>query len=63
MEASLDPNLRPITEAPPLPQDVPPAPPKWMEAIIEEMNEIARRPPTKEALGKRSTKPVLNPTP
>jgi hypothetical protein len=50
MEASLDPNLRAVTEAPPLPQDVPPPPPKWMEAIIEEINEIARRPPTKEAL-------------
>jgi hypothetical protein len=50
IEASLDPNLRPVTEAPPLPQDVPPPPPKWMEAIIEEMNEIARRPPTKDAL-------------
>jgi hypothetical protein len=59
MEASLDPHLRPVTEAPPLPQDLPPPPPKWMETIIVEMNEIARRPPTKEALA--DAEPTLLP--
>ncbi len=52
MEASLDPHLRAVTEAPPLAEDVPPPPPPWMEDIIEAMNEIARRPPTEEALGR-----------
>jgi hypothetical protein len=59
MEASLDPNLRPVTEAPPLPQDLPPPPAKWVETIIEEMNDIARRPPTKEALA--NPEPTLPP--
>lgn len=50
VEASLDPNLKPITEAPLLPQDMPPPPPKWMEELIEEMNEAASQPLTEEEL-------------
>jgi hypothetical protein len=49
-EAALDPNLKAITEAPLLPQDLPPPPPKWMEELIEEMNEAASRPLTEEEL-------------
>lgn len=42
IEASLDPTLAAVVEAPPLPQDVPPPPPRWLEELIDEMN----RPPT-----------------
>lgn len=44
MEAERDPNLKPIADAPPLPQDIPPPPPKWMQELIEEMNKIASEP-------------------
>jgi hypothetical protein len=50
MHASLDPNLKAITDAPLLPQDEPPPPPKWMEDLIEEMNEASRKPLTEEEL-------------
>lgn len=43
MEASRDPNLKAITEAPLLPEDMPPPPPKWLEDLIDEMNEASRR--------------------
>ncbi len=47
MEASLDPALKPIVEAPPLPEDLPPPPPGWMQELIAELNEEAckARPP------------------
>lgn len=38
-EASLDPNMRAVMDAPPLPQDIPPPPPKWIDEIIEEANK------------------------
>lgn len=41
MEAKLDPHLKQIVDAPPLPQDLPPPPPKWMQELIEEMNKAA----------------------
>jgi hypothetical protein len=44
MEAEHDPNLKPIADAPPLPQDIPPPPPKWMQELIDEMNKIASEP-------------------
>jgi hypothetical protein len=50
MEASLDPNLKAIVEAPVLPQDLPPAPPPWMEELIDEMNEVASRPMSREEM-------------
>ena len=40
LESSLDPNLKAVVDAPPLPEDVPP-PPKWMQAFIDELNEPA----------------------
>lgn len=49
-EAALDPHLKAITDAPLLPQDMPPPPPKWMEELIAEMNEAASRPLTEEEL-------------
>ena len=49
-EASRDPNLRPLAEAPPLPHETPPAPPPWLQELLEDMNEAARQPPTKEEL-------------
>lgn len=44
MEAEHDPNLKPIADAPPLPQDMPPPPPRWMQELIDEMNKIASEP-------------------
>jgi len=60
-EASLDPNLKAVVDAPVLPQEAPPPPPPWMGEMIREMNEAAtkvaveddepvRRPPPKEHL-------------
>ena len=41
MEASLDPGLKPIVDAPPLPAEVPPPPPGWMQDLIARLNEAA----------------------
>ncbi|HYU79129.1 MAG TPA: hypothetical protein VEK56_09095 [Vicinamibacterales bacterium] len=49
-EASLDPIMRPVIDAPLLTQDLPPPPPKWMEDLIDEMNEAASKPLTAEEL-------------
>jgi hypothetical protein len=43
-DAGLDANLRPVLDAPPLPQDVPPPVPRWLQECIDEMNETARPP-------------------
>jgi hypothetical protein len=40
-EASLDPNLKPVVEAPMLPEEEPSPPPPWVQEMIEEMNEAA----------------------
>jgi hypothetical protein len=45
-EAELDPNLKPIVDAPLLPQDIPPPRPKWLEELLEEANKIASAPIT-----------------
>lgn len=58
-EAELDPNLRPVVSAPPLPQDVPPPVPRWLQECIDEMNEAAREPVTVEELN--SLLPVVAP--
>jgi hypothetical protein len=44
VEAEHDPHLRPVTTAPPLPQDTPPPPPRWMQELIDEMNKMASEP-------------------
>jgi hypothetical protein len=41
-EAELDPNFTAIAEAPPLPEDVAPPPPPWLQECIDELNEAAR---------------------
>jgi len=48
MEASRDPNLKGVADAPPLPEDVPPPPPAWMQELIEEANQACRNPPSRE---------------
>jgi hypothetical protein len=50
IEASLDPYLKAITEAPPLPEDVPPPPPEWLQELIEGANEASREPIPREEL-------------
>jgi hypothetical protein len=42
--ASLDPSLKPVADAPPLPEDVPPPAPPWMQELLHEINEAAREP-------------------
>jgi hypothetical protein len=42
-EASQDPNLKPVVDAPALPQDAPSPPPRWVEEMIQEMNEAASK--------------------
>jgi len=50
IEGALDPNLKAVADAPLLPQDVPPEPPRWMQELIEEMNEAVREPLSGEQL-------------
>jgi hypothetical protein len=40
-EGALDPAFKAVIEAPPLPRDVPPPPPAWMQEILEEMNDAS----------------------
>jgi hypothetical protein len=48
VEASLDSNFKAVAEAPPLPQDVPPDPPPWLQELIDEMNAAASTPVSKQ---------------
>jgi hypothetical protein len=43
IEASLDPGLKPIVDAPVLPEEAPPPPPPWMQEMIDEMNQAASK--------------------
>jgi hypothetical protein len=47
-EASLDPTLKPVVEAPPLPLDVPPEPPAWMQELLEGAEQAAREANTSD---------------
>ena len=47
IEASCDPNLKVVADAPPLPEDVSP-PPAWMRELIAEANDACRNPPSRE---------------
>jgi hypothetical protein len=40
--AGLDPTLKPVVDAPPLPQDVPPEPPAWMQELLEGAEQAVR---------------------
>jgi hypothetical protein len=42
MEASLDPTLKPVADAPPLPEDALPPPPRWMQELLHEINDAAQ---------------------
>lgn len=46
MEASLDPSMKAIVDAPPHPRDVPPEPPAWLVEEVEALNEAANEPLT-----------------
>ena len=41
LDAAQDPTLKALVDAPPLPQDVPPPPPRWMQEMIEDLNAAA----------------------
>jgi len=43
-EATLDPGLKALVEAPLLSAETPPPPPRWLQEQIDEMNEIASQP-------------------
>jgi hypothetical protein len=38
LEASTDPHLQSVVNAPPLPEEVPPPPPRWLQELIDEAN-------------------------
>ena len=40
--AGLDPTLKPVVDAPPLPQDAPPEPPAWMQELLEGAEQAVR---------------------
>ena len=44
MQASLDPNLKVVVDAPPLPEEIPPPPPAWMQELIEDANKACEEP-------------------
>jgi hypothetical protein len=44
VEASLDPHLTAVAEAPPLPEEIPPPPPTWMRELIDAANEACNEP-------------------
>jgi len=48
MEASLDPNLKAVADAPPVPEELPPPPPAWMQELFEEINDACRNPPSRK---------------
>jgi hypothetical protein len=63
-DATRDPNLKMVANAPPLPEEVPPPPPRWMQEMIEELNRVSvavsdeeLRPPRPEL--DRDDHPVL----
>ena len=58
MEASLDPTLKVVVDAPPLPQDVPPEPPAWMQELIEAAEKAAE-----EAAATHEAPPPPRPVP
>ena len=41
LEAASDPTLKPVVEAPPRPEDVPPGPPAWMKELLQEVEKAA----------------------
>ena len=48
--SAADANLEAVVNAPPLPQDVPPPAPRWLQECIDEMNETAREAATSDEL-------------
>ncbi len=56
VDAALDPMFQDIIAAPPLPRDIPPPPPQWLEALIEEANKAGEEPLTDEELAKYAPK-------
>ena len=48
--ASLDPNLQAVIDAPPIPEETPEPPPRWLQEHIQEMNEASQRPMSTEEL-------------
>ncbi|HKE87599.1 MAG TPA: hypothetical protein VKB50_27765 [Vicinamibacterales bacterium] len=58
IEAKLDPHLKAVVDAPPLPEEAPPPPPKWMQEWIDEMNEATRDAEPHEELPRRRQPPA-----
>ena len=51
-EASIDRNFAALREAPPLPEDVPPPPPRWMQEIIDDMKRGGANGTNRGGVGK-----------
>ena len=41
VEAACDPMFKEVVDAPPLPEEMPPPPPRWLEELIEEANKVS----------------------
>jgi hypothetical protein len=48
LQASLDPNLKEVSEAPSLPEEEPPPPPPWLQHFIDEANRASSEPMSPE---------------
>ena len=48
MEATQDPTLKAVADAPPLHQDIPPPPPNWMQELIDEIYGVPACKPVSE---------------
>lgn len=58
LEAKLDPGLKEVVEAPPLPEDLPQPMPHWMAEMIQDMNDAANEPDAAtDTLGARPAPP------
>jgi hypothetical protein len=57
MEAQADPNLKPVTDAPLLPEEEPPPPPRWMQEFLDDLVAASKEPLTPEEIEASRPKP------
>src|SRR5262245_29959549 len=56
-EASLDPGLKAVVDAPQRPEEESPPPPRWMQELIDELNEASRAAMAEDDMPPRQTPP------
>jgi hypothetical protein len=62
-EASLDPNLKAVADAPLLPEEVPPPRPAWLQELINEINEATAKDVAEELYERRARRFVAEHAP